>query len=380
MLAEELGRRACPAPSVDRSASRSPPPRCRRCTARRLRDGREVVLKVQRPGTARAGAQRPRGAGRFAALPARAHRVRQPLRRRRSCSRSSASRCCASSTSARRRCTSSRIAANLREIPEIIVPQPVIGYTTARVLAMEFICGHQGHRAHALERRELDGERLADALFRAYLKQILRDGLFHADPHPGNVFLVDGKARADRPRHGGARAAGTAGTAAAAPARGQRQPARRRRARCCSMRRVPRGRRPEGVRARRHRPHGAAPRDVVPAAAGRARGADAAQGGGRARHPPAGRARDDRQDAAQPRRDRPHARAAFRPERRDPPPRRRHHAGADVARPLARLAVQRGGRARRTSSSTCRRASTASSTGWPTTSSRSTSTRSTRRA
>ncbi len=37
------------------------------------------------------------------------------------------------------------------------------------------------------------GERLADALFRAYLKQMLRDGLFHADPHPGNVFLVDGR-------------------------------------------------------------------------------------------------------------------------------------------------------------------------------------------
>jgi predicted unusual protein kinase regulating ubiquinone biosynthesis (AarF/ABC1/UbiB family) len=40
---------------------------------------------------------------------------------------------------------------------------------------------------------ELDGERLADALFRAYLKQMLRDGMFHADPHPGNVFLVNGK-------------------------------------------------------------------------------------------------------------------------------------------------------------------------------------------
>jgi predicted unusual protein kinase regulating ubiquinone biosynthesis (AarF/ABC1/UbiB family) len=39
---------------------------------------------------------------------------------------------------------------------------------------------------------ELDGEKLADALFRAYLKQMLRDGLFHADPHPGNVFLVKG--------------------------------------------------------------------------------------------------------------------------------------------------------------------------------------------
>jgi len=43
-----------------------------------------------------------------------------------------------------------------------------------------------------LAKMELDGEKLADALFRAYLKQMLRDGLFHADPHPGNVFLVKG--------------------------------------------------------------------------------------------------------------------------------------------------------------------------------------------
>jgi predicted unusual protein kinase regulating ubiquinone biosynthesis (AarF/ABC1/UbiB family) len=38
---------------------------------------------------------------------------------------------------------------------------------------------------------EIDGQSLADELFRAYLKQILVEGLFHADPHPGNVFLTD---------------------------------------------------------------------------------------------------------------------------------------------------------------------------------------------
>jgi ubiquinone biosynthesis protein len=37
----------------------------------------------------------------------------------------------------------------------------------------------------------LNGEALAEELFKAYLKQILLDGLFHADPHPGNVFLTD---------------------------------------------------------------------------------------------------------------------------------------------------------------------------------------------
>ena len=40
-------------------------------------------------------------------------------------------------------------------------------------------------------RMEIDGNALADELFRAYLKQILIDGFFHADPHPGNVFVTD---------------------------------------------------------------------------------------------------------------------------------------------------------------------------------------------
>jgi predicted unusual protein kinase regulating ubiquinone biosynthesis (AarF/ABC1/UbiB family) len=41
---------------------------------------------------------------------------------------------------------------------------------------------------------EMDGEPLAEELFKAYLKQVLVDGLFHADPHPGNIFLTsDGR-------------------------------------------------------------------------------------------------------------------------------------------------------------------------------------------
>jgi ubiquinone biosynthesis protein len=41
-----------------------------------------------------------------------------------------------------------------------------------------------------IERTEVDGAALADELFRAYLHQILVDGIFHADPHPGNVLLT----------------------------------------------------------------------------------------------------------------------------------------------------------------------------------------------
>jgi len=81
---------------------------------------------------------------------------------------------------------------NLKEIPEITIPQPVPTYSSSRVLTMEFVPGVKITALGPLAKMELDGDKLADALFRAYLKQMLRDGLFHADPHPGNVFLVKG--------------------------------------------------------------------------------------------------------------------------------------------------------------------------------------------
>ena len=79
---------------------------------------------------------------------------------------------------------------NLADIREIAIPQPILGYSTSRVLTMELVAGTKITSLSPLARIELDGERLADALFRAYLRQMLRDGMFHADPHPGNVFIA----------------------------------------------------------------------------------------------------------------------------------------------------------------------------------------------
>jgi len=56
---------------------------------------------------------------------------------------------------------------------------------------MEYITGKKITALNPLRVLEIDGGLLADELFRAYLKQFLIDGLFHADPHPGNVFLTD---------------------------------------------------------------------------------------------------------------------------------------------------------------------------------------------
>ncbi|HJT60638.1 MAG TPA: AarF/UbiB family protein [Burkholderiales bacterium] len=187
VLAEELGLVASRALRVDReplaTASMSQVHRAS------LEDGREIVLKVQRPGL------REQVLSDLEALDEVAGLLRS---RTDFCTRYGIDLLFEEFRKSLVRELDFRqeamhlltISANLREIEEIVLPQPIIGYTTSRVLAMEFIPGTKVTELSRLERRELGGEQLIDALFRAYLKQILRDGLFHADPHPGNLFLV----------------------------------------------------------------------------------------------------------------------------------------------------------------------------------------------
>jgi len=83
------------------------------------------------------------------------------------------------------------IGQNLREFEQITVPDPIRNYTTSRVLTMDYVRGRKITALSPLARMEMSGEQLGAVLFRAYLKQILVDGIFHADPHPGNVFITD---------------------------------------------------------------------------------------------------------------------------------------------------------------------------------------------
>lgn len=80
---------------------------------------------------------------------------------------------------------------NLAEFERIQVPQPILDYTTRSVLTMEFVSGRKITSITPLARLEVNGADLCEELFRAYLKQVLVDGIFHADPHPGNVFLTE---------------------------------------------------------------------------------------------------------------------------------------------------------------------------------------------
>lgn len=88
----------------------------------------------------------------------------------------------------------SALAKNLGEFPRIHVPLPIDPLTSRSVLTMEFVPGQKITEATETLKHQVNLSALADELFRAYLKQILVDGLFHADPHPGNVLLTaDGR-------------------------------------------------------------------------------------------------------------------------------------------------------------------------------------------
>ena len=80
---------------------------------------------------------------------------------------------------------------NMKEYPLIVVPAPIVAFSTSKVLVMDFIKGTKVTSINPLRLLEINGAKLAEQAFEAYLKQILIDGFFHADPHPGNVFLTD---------------------------------------------------------------------------------------------------------------------------------------------------------------------------------------------
>ncbi len=79
---------------------------------------------------------------------------------------------------------------SLAEFPRILIPKVIEAYTTECVFTAERVRGVKVDAVSPLTRLEHDFHPVADELTRAYLKQITIDGHFHADPHPGNVFVV----------------------------------------------------------------------------------------------------------------------------------------------------------------------------------------------
>jgi len=80
---------------------------------------------------------------------------------------------------------------NLAPFPRIYVPRVVHDLTTSRVLTTELVRGRKVSKLTPLALVDHDYAELAGVITRAYLKQICVDGFWHSDPHPGNLFIRD---------------------------------------------------------------------------------------------------------------------------------------------------------------------------------------------
>ncbi len=80
-----------------------------------------------------------------------------------------------------------------REIRCVRCPKLYREHTTAHVLVMEYIGGWAVDDREGLEAAGYDLDEIGEKLVNNYIKQIMEDGFFHADPHPGNVKVCDGK-------------------------------------------------------------------------------------------------------------------------------------------------------------------------------------------
>jgi len=156
-----------------------------------LHDGTEVVVKIRRPGITETIEADLRLLARLAAIaeaeipalkPYRPQQLVRELARSLKRELDLASECR----------NAERIAANLASLPWIVVPKVHWAHTKERVNVQDFVHGTAGNQLDQLDALGLDRSLLAKRGAQAVLKQIVEDGLFHADPHPGNVIYLEG--------------------------------------------------------------------------------------------------------------------------------------------------------------------------------------------
>ncbi len=81
---------------------------------------------------------------------------------------------------------------NFSDVPWIKAPRVYTELSTSRIVTMEFIDGIKASNLEAIDKAGLDRKLLAQRGTEAVLKMIFVDGFFHADPHPGNIFVLPG--------------------------------------------------------------------------------------------------------------------------------------------------------------------------------------------
>jgi predicted unusual protein kinase regulating ubiquinone biosynthesis (AarF/ABC1/UbiB family) len=80
---------------------------------------------------------------------------------------------------------------NFRDWRAVRVPRVFWSHTSEKVLTLEFIRGTKVVDLEQLKARRISPVKVNRLLVRTYLKQLLEDGFFHADPHPGNLLVMD---------------------------------------------------------------------------------------------------------------------------------------------------------------------------------------------
>jgi ubiquinone biosynthesis protein len=82
-----------------------------------------------------------------------------------------------------------RLARNMEAVPGVVVPKAFPALSSSKVLTMEFLEGVKITNIQAMREADLVTNAIGEIILRALIKQLLVDGFFHADPHPGNVLV-----------------------------------------------------------------------------------------------------------------------------------------------------------------------------------------------
>jgi len=81
-----------------------------------------------------------------------------------------------------------RIAANFKDDAGVVFPQVVAELSTRQVLTTTFVEGVKVGDTHAIDAAHIDRKELARKIVRTYCQMMFVDGVYHADPHPGNML------------------------------------------------------------------------------------------------------------------------------------------------------------------------------------------------
>jgi ubiquinone biosynthesis protein len=90
-------------------------------------------------------------------------------------------------------CNIAEFARNNKDVKYVGCPKMYVEYTTDKVLVMEYIGGCAIDDVEYLTSRGYDLDEIGRKFVNNFIKQVMDDGFFHADPHPGNVKVLDGK-------------------------------------------------------------------------------------------------------------------------------------------------------------------------------------------